>query len=44
MVIYCMDCEENTGHKYIGTNPDNGLLLYQCFDCDGRQETEEDDA
>lgn len=44
MIIYCMDCEADTRHVFVGTNPDNEQQLYECSDCDGRQEIEEDDA
>lgn len=41
MIIYCMDCEEETPHKFIAVNPDNEQSLYECECCNERQEIEE---
>ena len=43
MEIYCADCSAHTEHKYIGTNPDTEQPLYQCSECEERQNVEEDD-
>ena len=42
MELYCIDCGSHTNHKYIGTNPDNEQLLYQCSECEEGQEVEEE--
>lgn len=40
MKLLCWDCDSVTRHQFVGSNPDNGMDLYQCVQCDGRQEVE----